>query len=93
MRSFKRRPARKLIRAAQANHHEWILNQFAFYRKKYNHESQHQVWQEGSYPQLITGDDMLRQKIQYIRDNPVRRGWVEAPEHCLYSSARNFVPG
>ncbi|MBI5094559.1 MAG: transposase [Candidatus Hydrogenedentes bacterium] len=93
MQSFKRHTAGERIRAEEANRHEWILNQFAYCRKKYNHESKHQVWQEGSHPQLITGDEMLRQKIAYIHNNPVRRGWVEAPEHWLYSSARNFVPG
>ena len=36
---------------------------------------------------------MLRQKIEYIHDNPVRRGYVDAPEHWRYSSARNYVLG
>jgi hypothetical protein len=34
---------------------------------------------------------MLHQKIDYIHENPVRRGWVEAPEHWRYSSARNYM--
>ena len=33
---------------------------------------------------------MLRQKIVYIHNNPVRRGYVDAPEHWRYSSARNY---
>ena len=91
LQSFKRHTARELIRAAQSSNRDWLINQFAYFRKPYKHQSTHQVWQEGSHPQLILGDEMLRQKIDYIHNNPVRRGWVEAPEHWLYSSARNYV--
>ena len=34
---------------------------------------------------------MLRQKIEYIHQNPVRRGYVDEPTHWRYSSARNYV--
>jgi len=33
---------------------------------------------------------MLRQKLEYIHFNPVKRGLVSEPEDWLYSSARNF---
>ena len=36
---------------------------------------------------------MLRQKLDYIHCNPVKRGYVAAPEHWLYSSARNYMLG
>lgn len=36
---------------------------------------------------------MLRQKIAYIHNNPVRRGWVDLPEQWRYSSARNYLLG
>jgi REP element-mobilizing transposase RayT len=50
-----------------------------------------QVWQEGSHPQEILSEDMLRQKLEYIHNNPVRRGYVDLPEHWRYSSARNYT--
>lgn len=34
---------------------------------------------------------MMIQKITYIHDNPVKRGYVDSPEHCRYSSARNYL--
>ena len=34
---------------------------------------------------------MLRQKIAYIHNNPVNRGYVDAPVHWRYSSARNYA--
>ncbi|MEZ4867193.1 MAG: hypothetical protein R3C14_38070 [Caldilineaceae bacterium] len=34
---------------------------------------------------------MLRQKIEYIHNHPVQRGYVELPTHWRYSSARNYA--
>lgn len=36
---------------------------------------------------------MLRQKIVYIHNNPIRRGHVDIHEHWRYSSARNYECG
>ncbi len=33
----------------------------------------------------------MRQKVNYIHENPVKRGYVELPEHWRYSSARNYA--
>jgi len=34
---------------------------------------------------------MLRQKIEYIHHNPVRRGYVDEAANWIYSSARNYL--
>jgi len=34
---------------------------------------------------------MTRQKIEYIQQNPVKRGYVDQTEHWRYSSARNYL--
>ncbi len=39
----------------------------------------------------MMNEKMLVQKIEYIHFNPVKRGYVESPEHWRYSSARNFL--
>ena len=38
---------------------------------------------------------MLLQKLEYIHNNPVKRGYVDDPSHLRYSSARNYagLPG
>lgn len=33
----------------------------------------------------------MRQKIEYIHNNPVQRGYVDLPIHWRYSSARNYA--
>jgi len=37
--------------------------------------------------QLIVDEKMLRQKVKYIHMNPIKRGYVDLPEHWLHSSA------
>lgn len=52
-----------------------------------------QVWQEGSHPQMICSEEMLRQKVEYIHNNPVKRGYVDDPAHWRYSSYRDYMGG
>jgi REP-associated tyrosine transposase len=51
----------------------------------YKTNSNYQVWQEGYHPQQIVDYKMLKQKIEYIHNNPVRKGLVENPEDWKYS--------
>lgn len=38
------------------------------------------VWQEESFDHVVRSDESLAQRIEYIRQNPVRRGLVSTPE-------------
>ncbi len=89
--SFKKYTARNIIKKLEMDNKDWLLNQFKFFKKKYKTQSKHQVWQEGVHPQLISNGDMFNQKIEYIHYNPVKRGYVDLPEHWRYSSARNYL--
>jgi hypothetical protein len=46
-------------------------------------------WQEGSQPKQIGSDEMMLQQLEYLHNNPVKRGYVDDPVHGRYSSARN----
>jgi putative transposase len=48
------------------------------------------VWQYRFDSLVITREETLRQKIDYIHFNPVRRGLVAEPEDWSYSSAVNY---
>ena len=39
---------------------------------------------------MIENDSVLRQKLDYIHNNPVKRGYVDEAVHWRYSSARNY---
>lgn len=38
------------------------------------------VWQDESLDHVLRGDESFRQKLEYIRQNPVRTGLVKRPE-------------
>jgi len=63
----------------------------AFFCKSHKNDREYQCWEEGSHPQLIQNEAMLRQKLDYIHFNPVKRGYVDKPEHWRYSSARDYA--
>ena len=90
---MKKFTARQIIVQLQAEQKRWLLNQLTYYKKRYKTKSDHQVWQEGYHPVLVTSEEMLRRQLEYIHHNPVKRGVVAAPEHWLYSSARDYILG
>ncbi len=38
------------------------------------------VWQKESFDHVLRGDGSFQEKLEYIRQNPVRRGLVARPE-------------
>lgn len=90
---LKKFTARQIVVQLQSEGKRWLLNQLAYFKKRYKIKSNYQVWQEGYHPVLIMSEQMLRQKLTYMHDNPLKRGFVAAPEHWLYSSARNYLMG
>jgi len=68
-----------------------ILDQLAFYKKAHKNDRAYQFWQEGVHPELIQNEDMMRQKIEYIHQNPVKRGYVDEAVHWRYSSAKDYA--
>jgi hypothetical protein len=59
---------------------ESILQELSFFKSLHKENQQFQFWQEGNHPQEITDKNMMRQKLDYIHQNPVRRGNLDKPE-------------
>ena len=93
MQSIKSYTAGELVDQLKHDKKSWALNIFQNYKLDHKKESRYQIWQEGFHPQMITDDDILTQKIDYIHWNPVKRGLVEQPEFWRYSSASSFFDG
>jgi putative transposase len=89
--SFKSYTARQIIDLLKSRGSETLLRQLSATKLNHKTESTYQVWQEGSHPQQIQSDDMMWQKIEYIHNNPVLRGFVDDPLHWRWSSARNYA--
>jgi len=87
---FKSFTAREIIDHLKTNDVKTILDQLLFYKKAHKTDREFQLWQEGVQPKLIQGEQMMRERIAYIHNNPVKRGYVDEAAHWRYSSARNY---
>jgi REP element-mobilizing transposase RayT len=88
---FKSYTARRLIDYLRQHRLEQFLKYMRSGLKARREDRVYQFWQEGSHPQVIEGREMLVQKLAYIHQNPVKRGYVDEPEHWRWSSARNYA--
>jgi putative transposase len=50
----------------------------------------HRVWKERAKGVPIYSGKVMKQKLDYIHFNPVKRGLVKNPEDYIYSSCRNY---
>lgn len=88
--SFKSFTATRLIRLLETQGAERLLQCLRSAKPAHKHDRQYQFWQEGSHAEMVFSEAMMREKLDYIHYNPVKRGYVEAPEYWRYSSARNY---
>jgi putative transposase len=88
---FKSYTARRIIDFFETRNVAVILRQLKYRKEKHKIDREFQLWQEGSHPQAIQDDVMMLQKLEYIHNNPVVRGFVDDPLHWRWSSARNYA--
>jgi putative transposase len=91
--SIKSYTAKKIIEFYEGSNNQRILNQFFMNKKRYKDTSKYQVWQEGFKPKAILSDNMFWQKINYIHNNPVKRGLANEIDEYEYSSAKDYFSG
>ncbi|MFA6197187.1 MAG: hypothetical protein WC656_11165 [Sulfurimonas sp.] len=90
MQSFKQYTAKQLLELLKKENVTTILDQLAFYKKAHHQEKSYQVWEEGYQPKLIQDEEMMQIKVDYIHNNPIKRGYVDEAIHWRYSSARDY---
>jgi len=88
--SFKRHTARQIIDLLKTSNVKTILDQLSFYKKAHKGDRKYQLWQEGIQPKQIQSDSMMIDRINYIHNNPVKRGYVDEGKQWRYSSARSY---
>ncbi|WP_338394563.1 transposase [Fulvitalea axinellae] len=69
---------------------EWMLRAFRYAGKKNSNNKHFQLWRQDNHPIELFTPKVVRQKIKYIHENPVKAGIVSSPEHYLYSSAIDY---
>ncbi len=88
---FKSFTARQIIDHLTRNNARHLLDQLKSQKAVHKADRDYQLWQEGSHPQQIRDQAMMRQKLEYMHLNPVKRGYVDDPTHWRYSSARDYA--
>ena len=58
------------------------------FRSAAGEDRQRRVWQPTQHPEGIVSEQFWQQKVNYIHENPVRKGLVTRPEDWRFSSAR-----
>ena len=87
---FKSFTARKIIDLLETQNVRTLLEQMRNLKLHHKTDREYQFWQEGSHPQQIQDREMMLQKLEYIHNNPVKRGYVDEAVHWRNSSARNY---
>jgi len=62
----------------------------SFYKKD---DNKFQLWQEYNYPEVIASKEFFSEKLKYIHNNPVKKGYVIKSEDWLYSSVEFYLTG
>ena len=88
---FKSYTARRIIDCLIERNVRVLLEGLEHHKSRHKSDRLFQLWQEGSHPKIIATEAMMLQKLEYIHNNPVKRGYVSDPTHWRYSSARNYA--
>ncbi len=95
MRDFKKYTSRTIIKAIEENvqesRKEWLLWMFRQAGSKNgNNKVYHQFWKQDSHPIELSNNEMMRQRLDYLHENPVKAGLVWEAWAYKYSSAIDY---
>lgn len=94
MRDFKKFTSKKIIKTIieePESRREWLLEYFISACEPLKREQHYKVWQNGYHAEHIYSNAFIKQKIDYIHNNPVKEKIVTLPEDYCFSSARNYA--
>ncbi|MCP4177065.1 MAG: transposase, partial [bacterium] len=91
---FKKFTSKKIIESVKEepeSRREWMLWMFGNAAKKNKRNKNYQFWTHENHAVYLYSDKFIKERLNYIHQNPVRSGIVENPEDFIYSSARNYA--
>jgi len=95
LRDFKKHTSKQLLKAIeehpQESRKEWLLWMFEKAGKTKSNVTKYQFWQHHNKPIELWSTAVIKQKLDYIHNNPVEAGFVTEPTQWKYSSARNIA--
>ena len=89
--SFTSRTIRKEIeKHPKESRREWIIDMMMNTGINNGNNKDWQFWQQNNHPIELSSNPMIDQKLEYLDFNPIVAGYVESPEHWLYSSGKDY---
>ena len=97
MRDFKKYTSKQIVGSIKENpkesRREWMIYMFERAGKKNSNNKDFQFWQQDNHPIELSTPAMLKQRLDYLHENPVRAGIVYEAGSYVYSSAVNYYTG
>jgi putative transposase len=94
VRDLKKYTSKQIIAAIKENptesRKEWMLNLFSFAGKNNNNNKEYQFWKQDYHPIELNSAERLKERLDYLHENPVRSGLVWEPWYYKYSSAIDY---
>ena len=94
IRDFKKFTAKRIIQSIihePESRREWMLPYFKKACEHLKRNQQYKVWQDGYHAELVITNSFIKQKVDYIHNNPLEDKIVTLPEDYYFSSARNYA--
>src|SRR4030042_3866451 len=83
IRDIKKHTSKKIIDTIQTileSRKDWMLNQFSYNARQHSRNKTYQIWTHENHAVYLYGQEFIREKVDYLHNNPVRSGLVEKPE-------------
>jgi len=97
LRDFKKYTSKEILKLIIGSNvesrQEWMLRLFKYFAKYNKNNTHYQLWKRDNKPIELATPKWINQKLDYIHNNPVNAGLVNAPEDYVYSSASNYYKG
>jgi len=94
MRDFKAYTSHALRKCIEAHEREsrkeWIVWMMRRAGLQNSSNKDWQLWQQDSHPVQLFNDEITKQKLEYLHNNPVIAGFVNKAEEYMYSSAADY---
>ncbi len=96
IRDFKRHTAKAIIKQIEMgveSRKEWILNRMQYRGSYLKRIEKYKFWEDSNHAIFLDPikPDIIKQKLNYIHENPVRAVIVDSPEEYIFSSARDYT--
>jgi len=94
IRDFKKHTSKEITKAVQeipGSRKEWLLNAMSKEAQRIGRATFYKLWKDDNHAITIDGKVIdIKERLNYIHDNPVRNGLVIEQWDYVYSSAKDY---